>query len=146
MKDALAIEWANAKTCRQEAARYYLRLLLNANAAYRVYQCGEKFSIDVPRSDLDRCNELLEYRSLDQECVSKRRVREYPRLVRALVGTLLGGVCGAVITTLMRFPSTSLLAPLLALAGCFVGLAFKARSSIAGTWKPGEQSRMRPDR
>ena len=47
MTTSLGIDWANVMGCRQNAARYYIRLLASNNISYRLHACDDKFNIEV---------------------------------------------------------------------------------------------------
>jgi hypothetical protein len=119
------IDWVNAKRCRKHAARHYLRILSRHQITFRVTMSGDHSQIDVPRHDLQLCEELWSEQQQVPAIEERRRVFSAP--FNCLLGIVVGAVTGALIGEWARSSVSPHLSAIFAVAGCVVGLACEAR-------------------
>jgi uncharacterized membrane protein YeaQ/YmgE (transglycosylase-associated protein family) len=94
-------------------------LLIGNRLDHRVSACGNEFSIEVPRHELQRARGLVdEWRNPLRAPPSSRSDK---CLLAVLAGILLGGVFGVIARTFVHAPIGTLFPALLALVGGVIG-------------------------
>ena len=117
--------WSVAKVCAEERARHCVRLLLGAGIHHRIIAQGQRFQIEVPSADLLRARELLNPLAAAPPGLEVPGSIGPRTDVRFLIGLLVGGAAGAVVSALCLPQLGSLLPACASLIG---GLAATARA------------------